>query len=496
MLGRFKKRINKRTSSRSSHGGSDTSDSGNKTPSKSISKSIHRTLRVGLTPNGSRKHPDFDYHAKVEELAAFDACVEACDALAASSHYSQSAGKIDPETGLQDCSVLVSPDGDLLIIPQDTQDSNARAALTDNSIEKEETAKEDSENGDPTTAPVSLLGSAFELGVAESDAYESAVVMGNDIRNSRTVNGFSAMGWSPTATSLALRQTSETLREMTAFVEMLILSRKETAARESHACHVLRAAAGISCKRNVPPMPLPERLRPTTSNNSRGSRWRSGSSDDSGFDFDKITALEACPPLAPNEYNRESLTLTLSAGRTGPLASPGGSLHTATVALEHYLTTMAEDDSNRWRKESMSNGDVVGVLPALRKAADQTAERAYRREKALREMQTRAAAMEKQLEKRKMKARQCWNAVHEAEEQVTRIVEDLMMERSREQEQRRMEKLHEEEDRCRTENTDLGATLGEIWDIVSIVAETMEDGSFAPTGLPHVSPLGPRDITR
>jgi hypothetical protein len=390
----------------------------------------------------------------------------------------------------------VSPDGDLLIIPQDTQDCNSSAALSDNSTEKEDTEKEDRENDYPTIAPVTRSGTGLDLGIAESDAYESAVIMGNDLRNSKTNNGFSAMGWSPTATSLALRQTSESLREMTAFVEMLILSRKETAARESHACDALRAAAGISGKMHVPPMPMPERLRPTTSTTSRGSRRRNGGSDENGFEFDKIMELEASPPLAPNEYNRESLTLNLSAGRVGPLTYQKGSLHAATCALEQYQSTMAENDSSRWRKESMSSSEVVGVLPALRKAADQTAERAYRREKALREMQTRAAAMEKQLENRKVEAKLRWNAVHEAEEDVTRIVEDRMLERARERERRRMEKLHEEEDKRRAENTDLGATPGEIWDIVSAVAESMEDGSFAPTGLPQASLMGPRDRSK
>jgi hypothetical protein len=428
------------------------------------------------------------------DLAAFDACVEACDALAASSHYSKSAGKLDPETGLQDCSVLVSPDGDLLIIPQDTQDCcSSTAGVSDDSTEKEDTEKEDCENDYPTIAPVTRSGAGLDLGVAESDAYESAVIMGNDLRISKTNNGFSAMGWSPTATSLALRQTSESLREMTAFVEMLILSRKETAARESHACDVLRAAAGISGKMHVPPLPMPERLHPTTSTKSRGYWRRSGGSDDSGFEYDKITELEASPPLAPNEYNRESLTMNLSSRRVGPLSYQEGSLYAATCALEQYHSTMAENDSSRWRKESMSRSDVVGVLPALRKAADQAAERAYRREKALREMQTRAAAMEQQLENRKVEAKLRWNDVHEAEELVTRIVEVRMMERARERDRRRMEKLHDEEDKRLAENTDLGATPGEIWDIVSAVAESMEDGSFAPTGLPQASLMGPRD---
>ena len=69
-----------------------------------------------------------------------------------------------------------------------------------------------------------------------------------------------------------------------------------------------------------------------------------------------------------------------------------------------------------------------------------------------------------------------------------------MMERRKERERRRMEKFQQEEDK-RIAETDgeLGATAGEIWDIVSAVAESMEDGSFAPTGLPDAPVGGPRD---
>ena len=487
MLGRFKSRMR-----RSSSTGADTSDSSHKQPT--TSETIQRKL--GLKASNPQRSDCIDY-TKVEELAAFDACVEACDALAASSSYAHSSGKTDPETGLQDCSVLVSPDGNLLIIPQEY-----REEIYDSGEEAEKSSESDKTDKDKASPfkerkSPHCTQSSMGLHFADSDEYASSVAMGNDLKPDKTINGFSAMGWSPSATSLALRQTSESLREMTAFVEMLILSRKEIAARESHACAVLRSTAGISSRQTVPPMPLPEYLRHSPVR-SKG-RWRSNGSNDGSnglSDYDKITELEASPPLVPNEYNRESTTLLLSSGRVGPLNFPGGTLHAATVAMENYHSTMAENDSNRWRRASMSRGSEVGVLPALRKAYDQAAERAYRREKALREMQSRAAAMEKLLAQRKAEAMACWDAVHRAEEEVTRIVEQRMMERRRERERRRMEKFQEEEDKRIAENTDLGATPGEIWDMVSAVAESLEDGSFAPTGLPDAPVAGPKDVSQ
>ena len=485
MLGRIKHRMRRGKSQ-----GSDSDSS--RTPTK------QRPVRMTSPPAGAfRERKDIDYNLKVEELAAFDSCVEACDALAASSSYAQSSSKLDKETGLQDCSVLVSPDGDLLLIPQDAQDATTPGSKA--SMGKAPRAKEDENQPKSPVSPVLpplIPGTpASNFGGNDDDEYKSAVVMGNDLRADKTINGFSAMGWAPSATSLALRQTSEALREMTVYVEALILAGKDNAARQSHACDQLRSAAGMLGKGNVPPMPVPDRLRPPPGGKPK-SRWLSSNNESNGFEYDRITALEASPPLVPNEYNRESRTLELSASRVGPLIYSGGTLHAATVALENYQSTMAENDNNRWRLASKSQASSVGVLPAMRKASDQTADRAYRREKALKEMQSRAIATEQTLAMRKEEAKQRWQAVHEAEEEVTRIVEERMMERSRERERRRMELLQKEEDIREAGITDLGATPAEIWDIVSAASEFIEDGSFSPVGLPQAPVAGPRDKTQ
>lgn len=59
----------------------------------------------------------------VDPLSRFHGCIEAADALAATcpgAHDSKIIlpARVDKDTGLADCSVLVSPDGDLLLIPQ------------------------------------------------------------------------------------------------------------------------------------------------------------------------------------------------------------------------------------------------------------------------------------------------------------------------------------------------------------------------------------------
>lgn len=463
MLGRLKKRMGSRSSHASNSNHGSVVDASTES-STSRTERVQQKLGLKTTTNTALTQVS---NTKVEELAAFDACVEACDALAASSTYAQSSGKKDPETGLLDCSVLVSPDGNLLIIPQDKHEQQQATS--------------------PFRATIDF---------AETDEYASAVVMGNDLKPDKTINGFSAMGWSPSATSLALRQTSQSLKEMTSFVEQLILSRKEIAAREQHACDVLRSAAGISSQGTIPPMPVPRALRQDSVPAKNKSRWRTTSSDsNNNGDYENMTELQSSHPLVPNEYNRESTTLLLSNDRVGPLNYPGGTLHAATVAMENYHSEMAEHDSIRWKRASMSSqGGSEGVLPALKRAWDQTADRAYRRECALREMQARAAATEQLLQQKKIEAMQRWDEVHAAEEQVTRIVEERMMERRKERERRRMEKFQQEEDK-RIAETDgeLGATAGEIWDIVSAVAESMEDGSFAPTGLPDAPVGGPRD---
>lgn len=470
MLGRLKRKVRRGRS----HGSSSDSERSNGLSSSSVS--------TGVRAPPSSAFSTRDYSEKVAELAAFDACVEACDALAASSAYAQSSVRLDKESGLKDCSVLVSPDGDLLLVPQDAQDLSSSQEKTseDTKIDSEDdTTEKDEQKAQTTEAPSlsAVLSGDFGEG---SPLYESAVLMGNDLRPDKTINGFSASGWSPPATSLAVRQTEQSLRQMVTFVEGLILSQKDAAARAGFACDQLRTNSGLFAAGNVPPMPAPASLK------TNGRFRRSGASKSDIDDYDLVSALDAMP--------FDSSAPELNPSRVGPLFS-SGTLRAATAALELYYATVAENDAERLRLASKSVNNKVGVLPALQQSAEKTTQRAYNREKALREMEKRAEMMERRLANCKLEAKQRWEAVHEAEEAVTKIVEDRMLERSRERERRRLEQMREDEEKRAENKTDLGATSAEIWDIVSSVSASMEDGSFAPTGLPDAPLAGPRDKT-
>jgi hypothetical protein len=74
----------------------------------------------------------------IDPLSRFHGCIEASDALAATSYNSANTSasgdskvilpvRVDQDTGLADCSVLVSPDGDLLLIPQGENQVRAHA---------------------------------------------------------------------------------------------------------------------------------------------------------------------------------------------------------------------------------------------------------------------------------------------------------------------------------------------------------------------------------
>ena len=481
--------------------------------------------------NNSGMNGNNSNHAKLSGLASFDACVEACDALAASSSYAQSSMTRDKETGMKDCSVIVSPDGDLLLLPQqqsvaappnvttvkeetdngprDTQDDEQKDVLADEGepaktqegIVQEEEEEEEEEEKDAVkdAEPEQKAESNPFAELRELDEYAASVVMGNDLRSGgdKSVNGFSAIGWSAAAASLAARQTERIMREMTNIVEEIILSQKERAARTGLACDQLRSVArigpiGHTTQSPIPPTPSmssPSSAIPRNTSNSRRQK--------NAVALQQQQALQSLLDIEPHgSYWRTAYhgsdpqrAPDIVPNRVGPVLYPGSSLHNATIAFEQYHAMMAENDSNRMRRASMSSG----VLPTLRKEAELTAERAFHREKALRDMQKKANDGELRLMHCKEEAKKRWDAVHEAEEKVTSIVEQRMLERSRERERRRLEQLREEQVAHDKGKADLGATAGEIWELVSSVTESMEDGSFTPIGLPQAPVAGPRD---
>jgi hypothetical protein len=155
--------------------------------------------------------------AHVEDLAPFDACIEACDQLASTS---TSSGLYDNSTGLMDCSVLVSSDADLLIIPRKQQNR--------------------SDNEGTPERPQNLRSQSFlQRNASELAAeYSSPIFMGNDLN--KALNGISVKGWSIPAGSLAMRQSADVMAELADFVEYRVLSKRSFATHESQMVHGLR----------------------------------------------------------------------------------------------------------------------------------------------------------------------------------------------------------------------------------------------------------------
>eukprot|EP00978_Attheya_sp_CCMP212_P008257 scaffold19326_cov39-Attheya_sp.AAC.1 len=509
-------------------------------------------------------------------LSNFDACVEAADALAATSVATASG------VDIADCSVRVSPDGALLMMPQSkTKD----ATSSPNSTKTEE------QGGLSTTNSNIMSAEAFFAG----EEYESAVVVGNDLRPDADAfaNGFSARGWEISATTLALHRSQLSLKATGTFVEDLILSRKDAAVHACHSCDTWRTSlsragrserstlaasikrskqrVGAFWKRvgsvrdvtkhqNAPPpaIPPPMTLKSNSSTGARMTRNESTASTQSKASMESVDLSSTevpqemidmsdnsrrtadVSPAAGDEDFRGSLDANDSAPKSytptahvGPLLYPETTLHMAIMAMEQYHSHMAETDANLWRLAGSTspasnqysnrsvevvatpNGKnaavlgqpqqsdvstVAGFFVDIKTGAERAAERASKREAALNEKQQRVEDAETRLAQLKATVKSKWDDVHAAELEVTKMVEERMYERSRERERRRLQQQVQRQDEERKKmadagggELDTGATEAEIMDLVSQVAQSMEDGSFAPTGLPAAPRDRPRD---
>jgi hypothetical protein len=474
MFGRMKKRFHDRQQDR--HG---SSSSFGPPSSASLGASFANKARLGGQQDSAALSKAMDL-----QLASFHACVEAADALAAASGHQESLNRStgsnmaqSPQppggahstsaaaAGLTDCSVLVSPDGDLLLIPDNfytkhnNNDDNHRSSLfqqTRRSLNSAQTTN--SNNTDETSLKTNTTTQTLlsELMANGKDDYESAVFLGNDILGDYALNGFSARGWSVPATSAALEQTQHSLRDVVAFCEDFILTKKEFAAKVSVACDTLRMK------------------HPSLGGTAPHVTVRKNSASEGGMD-----------------PSNGDFGMTLQ--RVGPLLRQGSSLTNAMVALEEYYATMAEWESQRWRMASLQR---KSVLPAIREATKLFDERVQRRQYALDCASQKVKVMESRLELLKRKSEQQWEAVYQAEDLVTQKVEELMQVRSRARERERMGQLRVQEEK-RVADSSNGPTMSptseELWNIVSEVAESMEDGTFEPMDLPAAPLEVPRD---
>mmetsp|Transcript_2096 Transcript_2096/g.3081 ORF Transcript_2096/g.3081 Transcript_2096/m.3081 type:complete len:900 (+) Transcript_2096:61-2760(+) len=424
---------------------------------KTIQRRTTQELDDDSNENGSSRRKgnryaseqDAGYHAKLTDLAGFDACVEACDALTASSSLAQS-GAIDSKSGIRDCSITCSPDGDLVLLPH-------------NQTEGE---------GDATRAELNTIETESRLSSHINTGDSGSIVMGNDLTPDRILNGFSTLGWSAAASSLAIRQTELTSRNtVSTFIQALRNVKRRAIEDRAMACMQLRQATGIGgiAIPSIPPTPLPRALR-----NSSNRKDRKLAQVD-------LTSLSQTEPMGSSWSN--TTTLEIGSHRVGPLLYAGGTLFSALVSLETYHSR-PQDHYHLLKLEN--------ILQALNQSTEETAERAYHREKTLNDMQTKVVEMEAAVKYAKDQAVKRWESVHRAEVEATRITESRMLERSRARERLRQEQIQREADLASEENVTF-ATSAEIWDIVQAATANMEEGDFTPIDFPSAPIGGLRD---
>eukprot|EP00536_Pseudo-nitzschia_multiseries_P012161 jgi/Psemu1/207795/e_gw1.448.53.1 len=386
----------------------------------------------------------------IEGLKAFHSCIEASDALASTS--TSSGRGVDASTGLIDCSVLVSPDGELLIIPQQQQSTEVKV---DDSCDDEGEAKGIAGKPEQRKGPETWCWENSIQSNAFGEEYKSAVFLGNDLhkQGDKKINGFSAKGWSTAATSLALKQSADSLGELSQFLEELAIAKKANAAKENQAMDNLRNVVGV------------DQAELTESKVAIYQKYLMENFSSESQQLFRIMKFQ---------NQEQDVVLEVSPDRVGPLNYSGGTIPASLKALENYYSKVAESESKRWSNVFKRSGALTKIQSATKK----TEERVNGRQEALQENMRRIKAMEDYLRQCKEDAKNKWDKVHKAEVKVSRLVEEKMLRRSKINEEKRQKKLKEDEANQSTGN--LERMSSEIWDIVSAATASMEEGSFEP----------------
>ena len=435
---------------------------------------------------------------RVPQLANFDACVAAADALAGAAPIPQEASndhhvttsrsssltRLHRDSGLVHTEVLISPDGNLLLIPPGIDpdqpfskylfaepkhpSSSAPSKNTTDTIPEEdavptseivtttETTKtsEDShgivpsQSEEPTNADdddnksQESTDSIFsELLWNSKDDYESAIFLGNDLNpaGDQSLNGFSAKGWATKATTFAMRQTKVSLENLAEFCQAVIVSRKEAAVQTHQACDTLRS--------QLPQM---------------GGHNPSGTTPPKGDDEWELV-FDPKSDFAPTSR------------RSGPLlGTSSSSLSRALVLLEDYFSASAEAESAAWRQATVQQ---VAILPQLQTAVEHFNTRLTAREDALEESSKRARLLEDRMRKLKQERDKKWENVYKAEEKITRRMEALRKERARQREKARLTKMQQQAGASPEPSNN-----EQVWDVVNAISD-MDSTSFEPMQL-------------
>ncbi|KAG7344539.1 hypothetical protein IV203_022547 [Nitzschia inconspicua] len=395
---------------------------------------------------------------KVEELINFDSCVEAADSLAATAATGSAAQSVDPSTGLVDCSVLVSPEGELLVVPQlqhhhqqQQQQQQQESKSPPHQLKYppiRSTGSTDKSSVSKKLSPLEETAQAFWATVRTNelgDEYQSAVFLGQDLHQNgdKILNRFSAKGWSMPATSLALKQSTDAMNTLKQTVEKIAGTKQSTLQME---------------KKQVVDKLLTMVTEAPTMSEAQVKKYQ-----------------RYWQSTFPDETRME-----VSASRVGPFSSSGSTIQVALVALQNYYASCNETDAELWN--SFTNPEF-GALTRFQQATAVAEERVKNRQIALQEMIRRTKAMEQELSSCKEEAKKRWDQVHAAEVKVTELVEEKRLERTRLREQQRLELIKQDSSTQAAEGT---TNASEIWDIVSAVTAEMDEGSFAPMDLPQL----------
>ncbi|VEU43393.1 unnamed protein product [Pseudo-nitzschia multistriata] len=394
-----------------------------------------------------------------EGLKSFYSCIEASDALASTS--TSSGRGIDDSTGLTDCSVLVSPDGELLIIPQQQQQysKEGRANDSEESHDKEvdgEGMPAEPKRKEKSHSWFDAHGTASnELG----EEYNSAVFLGNDLHKEgdKNLNGFSAKGWSTAATSLALKQSADLMGDFADFMEQLVQTKSPSTAQEKRPIDKLRSMIGE------------KQTELTESEVATYQHYL-----DKNFSAEQEKQRKFLRKKVKDQ--QQNIVLEVSRDRVGPLNSSGGTIPAALQALETYYSRVEESDARLWGNFSKRSGALTKIQNTTKK----TEERVNGRQLALQETMMRIKVMEDYLRECKEDAKNKWDNVHQTEVKITALVEEKMMKHNKMKEEQRMQRMEEEVERTSSDDGNSAATSSEIWDLVSAATASIEEGSFEP----------------
>ena len=237
-----------------------------------IRRSGNSAIASGSRGSGSHYDPEnsnhhHHYYGGVSggggPLANFDACVEACDALAASSGKFGGGGiplqqlqqqqngdaninadgdgdanaTLSSDSGpeYKGKSIMISPDGELLSSCHPTRSSSSMiASIVDSIVADAEKNNQNSqtttdnqstnttaasEKEDVKTSHNSTINENYGTALPPPSSVrdheiESSIYIGNDVMpdGEKALNGFSARGWNPIMTTMAIRRSVDTLQ--------------------------------------------------------------------------------------------------------------------------------------------------------------------------------------------------------------------------------------------------------------------------------------------